>query len=430
MKYLKNTSWLFLEKIFGMILRLFIGVWVARYLGPENFGLLSYSQSFVGLFALLATMGLDGIVIRELVKAPDKKELLLGTSFILKIVGSFLMLSVLYIATTSLNHSEEIKLIILIIGCSSIFQSFHVIDFYFKSRVLSKYVVYASILSGIISNLIKVYLILNKSSILYFALNLLFDSVTMCIGLLHYFRLNGSSCFNWKFDYSLAISLFKDSYPRMLSGVVIAVYMKIDQVMLQEMIGSEAVGHYAAAVRLSLIWNFIPIAVCSSFFPALVKLKQECQKLYYSRLQKLYDLQFSMAFTIGLPIMFFSEDITSFLYGGMYDSSGQILKVHILCSFFVFMGVVRGNWIINENLQKYDMFIHIIGAISNILFNYFFIKKYGVLGAAYGTVISYMFTLFFSSLLIKQIRPSFFMIIRGYYNILSLRFLRKGYFND
>lgn len=73
-RYFANTSWLFAEKILRMVVGLFVGVWVARYLGPERFGLLSYAQSFVGLFSAFATLGLDEIVVRELVKDESKRD--------------------------------------------------------------------------------------------------------------------------------------------------------------------------------------------------------------------------------------------------------------------------------------------------------------------------------------------------------------------
>ena len=94
-RYFANTAWLFAEKILRMVVGLFVGVWVARYLGPAKFGLLSYAQSFVALFGAIATLGLDGIVVRELVKDESKRDVLLGTSFVLKLIGAFLVFLVL-----------------------------------------------------------------------------------------------------------------------------------------------------------------------------------------------------------------------------------------------------------------------------------------------------------------------------------------------
>jgi len=169
--------------------------------------------------------------------------------------------------------------------------------------------------------------------------------------------------------------------------------------------------------------------ITASLFPAIINAKKVSEKLYYRRLQKLYDLNFFTALILGLPVIVFSNFIVELLYGQQFNQSAQILSIHMFCGFLVFMGVVRGKWMLNENLQRYDLFIHIIGAIANIIFNYIFISLLGIIGAAYGTLLSYIFTLFFSSLIIRKIRPSFYMILNGYKNVLTLQFLKKGYFN-
>ena len=139
MKYFKNTSWLFFEKILRMFVGLFIGIWVARYLGPERFGLFSYAQSFVGLFVAIATLGLDGIVVRELVKDESRTNELIGTAFYLKLIGAILTLLVLVIATQFTSNDRYTNLLVFIIASATIFQSFNVVDMYFQSKVLSKY---------------------------------------------------------------------------------------------------------------------------------------------------------------------------------------------------------------------------------------------------------------------------------------------------
>jgi len=138
-KYFLNTSWLFFERIIGMAATFFVGVYVARYLGPANFGLLSYAGSFVGLFMALSTLGLDGIVVRELVKDEKRRDELLGTTFVLKVIGSVLVIGMLAIAIRFTNNDNFTNLFIFIIAIGTIFQSFDIIKFYFQAKVLSKY---------------------------------------------------------------------------------------------------------------------------------------------------------------------------------------------------------------------------------------------------------------------------------------------------
>ena len=430
-KYFKNTSWVFVEKIIRLAVGLFVGVWVARYLGPERFGLLSYAQSFVGLFTVIASLGLDGIVVRELVKNNNLNDEIIGTAFWLKVIAAFGVLLILSIAINLTSNDTYTNILIFIIASATIFQSFNVVDFYFQSKVMSKFVVYVNIISLFLSSIVKITLILNQASLVAFAWAILFDSFILACGFI-YFYIKKNLKFkikNLKLKIKTATSLLKDSWPLILSGITISIYMKIDQVMIKEMMNAEAVGQYAAAVRLSEVWYFIPVTIAASLFPAIINAKKVSEKLYYRRLQKLYDLNFFVALILGLPVIVFSNFIVELLYGQQFNQSAQILSIHMFCGFLVFMGVVRGKWMLNENLQRYDLFIHIIGAIANIIFNYIFISLLGIRGAAYGTLLSYIFTLFFSSLIIKKIRPSFYMILYGYKNVLTLQFLKKGYFN-
>lgn len=138
MRYFANTSWLFAEKVLRMIVGLFVGIWVARYLGPEQFGLFSYAQSFVALFAAIATLGLDGIVVRELVKDENRRDELIGTSFWLKLMGAIAVLLLLAIAINFTSNDHYTNVLVFIIASATIFQAFNVVDFYFQAQVLSK----------------------------------------------------------------------------------------------------------------------------------------------------------------------------------------------------------------------------------------------------------------------------------------------------
>jgi len=433
LKYLKNTSWLFWERVLRLLMGLFVGAWVARYLGPEQFGLLSYVQSFVGLFIVLSTLGLDNIVVREIVKNTNIAASLIGTAFILKLLGAIFMLLIITLTMTTLfEHDSSEKVLIFIVAFSTIFHSFNVIDYYFQSQVLSRYVVYANVLVLFVSSLTKIALIINEADLMAFVWVVLFDSVVLALSYTWFFLKKTDykiADLALTFRKDVALSLLRDSWPLILSGLVISVYMKIDQVMIREMLDNEAVGQYAAAVKISTAWYFIPVVVASSFFPAIINARKISKDLYYERLQKLYDLNFTVALVLGLPVVFFSSSIIEILYGQDFTQSAAILSVHIFCGFLVFMGVVRGKWILSENLQRYDLYIHVIAAVANIVFNFAFISWFGVIGAAYGTLLSYLFALFFSPLIIKEIRPSFSMILNGYKNVLTLKILKKEYFN-
>lgn len=418
MKYFKNTSWLFGEKILRLCIGVFVGVWIARYLGPEKFGIFSYAQSFVGLFAVTATLGLDGIVVRELVKNKNIKEGIIGTAFWLKFAGALISIILLTIAVNFTSNDSYTNTLFFIIASATVFQAFNVIDFYFQSEVLSRYIVYANAISLFISSIIKVILILNNADLLSFALVILFDSLVLSLGFLYFFLKKARvKIQNIKFQNEIAIALLKDSWPLFLSGIVISIYMKVDQVIIKELLGSKEVGQYAAATRLSEAWYFIPMVIASSLFPAIISAKNQNEELYYSRLQKLYDLMVWMSIAIALPMTFLSDKIVSVVYGSQYDKAGSVLMIHIWTGVFVFLGVAFSGYLSVENQTKKAFYRTLLGAVLNVVFNYVLIPIYGINGSAIATLLgqfisNYLYDLFDKDLhgQLKMKTMSFFPI--------------------
>ncbi len=411
MKYFKNTSWLFGEKILRIVVGLFVGVWVARYLGPEQFGLFSYVQSFVGLFAVIATLGLDSIVIRELVHDERHKDALLGTAFWLKLIGAILVLITLAIAVNFTSNDTYTNSLVFIIASATIFQCFNVIDFYYQANVMGKYIVYANVISLLISSIVKTVLILYKAPLIAFAWAIAFDSIVLAMGYL-YFYLKNHLLFTLNhltFNKKIALHLLKDSWPLILSGMVIAIYMRIDQVMIKDMLGNEAVGQYAAAVRISEAWYFIPMVIASSVFPAIINAKKISDELYYARLQKLYDLMVWLALIIALPMTFLSDWIVHLLYGVQYNQAGSVLIIHIWTGVFVFLGVASAQWLISENYVYIAFFRNFIGAIGNILLNIILIPKFGIQGAAIATLLAWIISAFLFDLILPKTRKMFIL---------------------
>ncbi len=250
-----NTGWLFADRILRMGVGLIVGVWVARYLGVQQFGSFNYATAFVALFSTLSTLGLDSIVVRSIVSEREKKEQILGTAFRLKLVGGvgslLLALGSIYV----FRHDDDLTIwLVAILASVGIFQSFDTIDLWFQSQVQSKYTVLAKNTAFVIVALLKVALIQMQAPLLAFAWAGLAEVGLGAIGLILTYKIKGYSLWLWRWSTPLAKSLVKESWPLILSGVTIMIYMRIDQIMLGEMVGNQAVGIYSAATRISEIW--------------------------------------------------------------------------------------------------------------------------------------------------------------------------------
>ena len=408
-KYFANTSWLLGERALRIAVSLFVGIYVARYLGPERFGLLSYALSFVGIFVALATLGLDEVVVRELIKTPGQREKILGTSFLLKLVGTLLMWAAILVAIPLTENDLQTNILIIIIAFGTVFQAFNVIDLNFQAKVKSKYVVLAQFVQLIISSIVKIILVVNEAPLIWFASVYSLDVIVLAMGLVFAYLYNGDNIFSWKWSFETSKYLLHDSWPLILAGVVISVYMKIDQVMIKEMLGAKEVGLYAAAVKLSEAWYFIPMAIASSLFPAIINAKVYQKEVYYQRLQKLYDLMVWIAIAIALPTTFLSTLVVEFLYGKEYLGSSSVLIIHIWTAVFVFLGVASSKYLLAENFIKKTFYRTFIGALLNIIMNYYLIGIIGIQGAAISTLVSHFFAAYFYDILDKDLRIMFIM---------------------
>jgi O-antigen/teichoic acid export membrane protein len=389
-----------------------VSFYVVRYLGPERFGVLSYALSFVGLFTAISALGLDGVVVRNLVEKPEQKDVILGAAFFLKILGALIMwLSILMVIPFT-NNDYSTNILVAIIAFSAIFQSLNVIDFFNQATVQARYTVKAQLLQLIVSSTLQIVFVLKSAPLIWFAWVYVFDAAILALGLLVGYELRNKKLFKWRLSFVEARKLMADSWPLVFAGVVVSVYMKIDQVMIKEMLDTQAVGYYAAAVKLSEAWYFIPMAICSSLFPAVVEAKNNDQQLFIKRIKLLYFTVFWLAFVVALPVTFISPWIIDSFYGNTFEQSADVLRIHIWAGLFVALGVASSSWLLSENLQKLSLYRTLIGSIINIGLNIILIPLYGIEGAALATLISYAvatFTLVF----FKQSRQHSWVMIKA-----------------
>lgn len=395
-----------------LILNFFVTVAVIRYLGPYEFGVYSYAISFYGLFVAFVSLGMESISIRELIKYPEKRDEILGSVFYSQLLGALLSISLIALTLFISNEDINTSFLILIISVSSFFQTFSVIDYYFRSKVTAKYSVFVLSISIFLVAIIKFTLIFIKAPLLYFIVAYAFEFLFNATGYTIIYHSQKLKIKAWKFDKKLALSLLKDSWPLILSGVVVSIYVKVDQVLIKNMLTVKDVGIYAAAVRLSESWYFIPIAISNALFPAIVNAKSIGKELYLSRIQKLYDILAWIAIVISVLVSFFSVEIINILYGTKYLASAPILTIYIWAGISVFLGVASSQFLITENFTKISFLRTLLGMIVNVVLNLLFIPKYGIIGSAYATLISYTIATF-SIIMFKGTSYQFIMMLKS-----------------
>lgn len=402
---LSNTGWLFADKIFRIGVGLFVEFWLARYLGPEQFGLWSYVVAFVALFSAFATLGLDGVVIQELVKSPKRQNALLGTAFKLKLIGGASALLFALLTILFLRRGEMLTIWLAGISAAGfIFQSVNVINFYFQAKVKSKFTVYASNVAFLLITIIKIVLLLIAAPLIAFAWAGLSEVILTATFLLICYKINHNEVQDWYFDWHLSLKLLRDSWPLFISSLAAIIYARIDQVMIPFILNNFELGLFSASVRVTEAWLFIPMIAASSVFPNLIDLKKHDQLTYEKRLFSVYSLLALVAILVASFVTIFAGEILNLLFGKDYLGGVIVLKIRIWETVFAAIGVIAGNWALIEGMQKQTLIFSVFGMLINITLNIILIPLFGINGAAISSLVSIIFVIIILPLCIQDMR--------------------------
>lgn len=379
------------DRVLRMGVGLIVSVWLARYLGPETLGVYRYAFAIVALLGYLVDLGLNGIIVRDLVEADPKEEgRILGTTFGAKLTSGVFCIGVATGAVWTLRPDDALtQLVVFVLAFQLLGRAFDVIDLWFQSRVKSRFTVIAKSTAFLTVAASKVTLILFGAPLVAFATLVVVEVIIGAIGLIVFYKRQGKQVCEWTFRFRTLKSLLFRSWPLILSGFGAIVYLKVDQVMLGEMASNQAVGIYAVAAKLSEVWYFFPAAIVTSVFPALLETKEKNEDLYLTRMQQLYDGLALCAFALVVPITLFANPIIDFVYGSQFNGAGTILAIHVWASLFIFMRKALSKWIIAEDLYIFSAVTHGAGAATNVGLNLYLIPEYGGTGAAMATVFSY-----------------------------------------
>jgi PST family polysaccharide transporter len=386
---LANLNWLLADKIFRIIGGLIIGVWVARFLGPEKFGILSYAFAFVALFDTIAKINIDMIVVRDLTRAPDKESLIMGTIFAIKLFASLISLILVFLfAWLAQDKDIELVVLIVVIAVGMMSNLFDAYDIYFQAHVMSRYVVFAKGISFLFFSGVRVALILLKCPVVYFAATSTLEITFGGLLLAWIFRGKKKATSKWQYDRRIMVSLLRDGLPLIVSSALIVIHMRIDQVMIGQMLSSVEVGIYSAAIRLSEAWLFVPQIIVQTVTPYFIRLRESNLLFYQERLLQIYSIMFWLSVLVGILTTFFGKIFIYLLFGELYQNAYLPLVLTIWTGIFISQTLARSIWMIGENLQGYRLINNLITVPINVVLNWFLIPIYGVIGASLASLIS------------------------------------------
>ncbi len=404
-----NVGWLAADKLIGAVSGLLVAVWVARYLGPDRLGVYSYALAFAGVFSPLAQLGLGGVIIRELVREPEARPEILGTAFVLQTLSSLVTLLLTVAAVFLVRPGDPLtQLAVVIVAAGMLFRVANVLDFWFQSQIQSRYTVWAQRGALLTIAAFKVGLILLQAPLLAFVVAAAAEIVLGAGGLVFFYRRSGQRLGDWRTNWQRGRRLLADSWPLIFSGLAVGVYMRFDAVMLGQMLNERAVGLYSEAVRLTEFWYFLPMALASSVFPVIVHSRvSQTPAEHDRRMQLFFDVMTLAAYVVVIPAALLARPVVGLLYGPAYAETGRILGVYILSFVFTAVGLAANKWLLTENFTRFYMVATLLGAVVNVGLNFWWIPRFGGVGAAWATVVSYAVSGYLAFLLGRRLWPLF-----------------------
>ena len=370
-----------------MGLGLIVTIWLARRFGPETFGTWNYAMAFAALFGAFASLGLDSVVVRELIRDEPNAGAILGTAAALRLGGGILALIGSVLAISWSRSGQWLPILLVTLNAAAfVFQSSQVVDYHFQARMHSRPAVVAVNAAFLITSVGRLALLAVKAPIEWFGVLLVAEAAIAAALLVTAYRADVAARQRWRFDKRVARALMAQSWPLLLSGLAVMVYMRLDQVMLASLAGDKAVGQFSAALRIAEVWYFIPMAIVTAAFPVMMKKKAEGRDTYERYLQRLYDGMAWLGIGVAIATTLSAPWILPLLYGSEFSQTPAILAVQIWAGVAVAMSFVHGKWLLSEGLQNYGLIYTLAGACVNIALNIILIPRLGAIGAAWATL--------------------------------------------
>ena len=415
-KVVKNASWIIGCKIAQSVLSLVISMLTARFLGPENFGIINYAMSLAAFAVPVMQLGLTSILVREIVAYPEKEGETLGTSMVMTTVSGFL--SVIGVTSFALvaNAGERDTIIVCALySLVLVAQALEIMQYWFQAKYLSKYTSIIMLVAYLVTTAYKIFLLATGKQVWWFALSYTIDYALIAVGLIVVYAKKGEQ--KLRFSFKRAGEMFSRSKYYIVSDLMIVVFAQISKVLLKFMVDDAAVGYYSAAITCVGLTGFVFSAIIDSMRPLILqsrgKNKGKSRKIYERNIKILYSIVIFSSLAQAIVFFFFPKLIIGVLYGNDYMGAVLVLQIVGWYVPFSYIGSIRNIWILAEGKQKYLWVINLMGAIFNTVANLIFISLGGIVGAAIVALATQIFTNVITGYIIKPIRYNNVLIWRS-----------------
>ncbi len=381
---LANAIWLYADQGLRAVVTLVVFSAVTRFLGPEQYGILAYAAAFPALFLPLAMLGLDYVVVQELVRRPKQRAGILATASVLLTGAALLSLGFAAMVTGLLPAGNPARPLIWITVFSLLGQPFQLIDFYFQSRVAARYAVVARVSSNVAVNVFRLCLVWRGAELHWFAWTFVFETFVTGLSLLAAYRATGAERIRPRIDWDWreAVGLLRASWPLLLGRLAMAGYLRLDQLLLGQVAGVGALGLYAAAARLGDATQLVTLTYINSYFPRFVAAHAEDPVKFAVLREQFFRRMTWLAIAVAVGVTFAAPWITRGLLGPKFEGSAAIMVAFAWANVFAAQISVRGKWFLAEGWQLHSLAYFAAGAVAHLAGVWLLAPSFGPLGAA------------------------------------------------
>lgn len=409
-KIAKNAGWLIAGRIYHMVLAFIVGLLTARYLGPSNYGLINYAATYASFFSSFCTLGINSIIVKNFVDHPEEEGETIGSAIVLRAISSVLSVIMILCITLIADKGETIThVVVLLCGIGVIFQVMDTLNYWFQSRLQSKYAAIAAMISCTMVSIYKVWLLVTGKSVVWFAISTSIDYAVIALVLLIIYKKNNGPKFI--FSITKAKELFNSSYHFILAGLMVSIYASTDRFMLKQLLNEAEVGYYSTAVSVCSAWVFVLSAITDSIYPDILQSFNSDKNIFEKKNKQLYAIVFYVSITASCLLSVFAEPIVYMLYGNDYLLAAAPLRVITWYTAFSYLGVARNAWVVCYRKQNYLKYLYVGAAVLNVGLNMLMIPLWGASGAAAASLITQISTILVFPMFIRDLRPNVKLMI-------------------
>ena len=407
-KFTTNTSWLMIGKIVQIALTFITTTCIARYLKPEQYGMIGHTFAYVSFFVQVCALGTNEIIVKELVNNKKKNDEIVGTIILFRLIASFCSIAILYFAVVYIENSEILVTLTMLQALSLMFQSFESITYYFQSKLFADKVAVINIVAYTLSALFRIFGLISNKNVNWFAFAVSLDYILVAVFLLYFYFKDGNRI---KISFETGKLILKNSWHYLFANVLVVIYSQVDKLFLSSRLGEDAVGLYSAATQICNAWPFILVAIIDSSTPIIIDLYNKNKDAFKKRIKQLYAAIFYIGFIVAILITIFARPIIFIMFGNDYLPSVSALRIVCWNTIFAYFGVSRTIWMQCNNKMSYEKLLALIGAVTNIFLNLLLVNKLGINGAAISFTLTQFITNFVAVYLIKDTRENALLLI-------------------